>query len=133
MNDQETTVQVLKKLIADFVQERHWQEFHTAKNLSMAMAVEVAELMELLQWLEKKEDIEREIAHNKQAIEDELADIIAYVLSFCTVYNIDISRAVIRKMEKNRQKYPLDKVKGSDKKSTYEKYQAIKRAKQEFN
>lgn len=110
--DGETTIQQLKQKVEEFVQERNWAEFHDPKNLSMALAIEAAELMELFQW---KTNHKSTTAMNREGIsnaaKDELADIITYALAFANRNNIDITDAINQKIIKNRDKYPIDKYK----------------------
>ena len=113
MEDNKTVVSDLKKIVKDFVNEREWGQFHNPKNLSMSLAIESAELMELFQWLTEKECKEAMLTGNSRdhAI-DEIADILIYTIAFCNENNIDIKNAVDRKMKKNRIKYPVKKFKG---------------------
>ena len=113
MPDSKTTLNELKSIVESFVDERDWKQFHSPKNLSMALSVEAAELMELFQWLSLDQAQEAMKAGNKRenAI-DEIADILIYTLAFCNRNNIDITDAVKNKMEQNIQKYPTDKFKG---------------------
>lgn len=120
MTDQKTTINDLKKEVARFVKARNWEKFHSPKNLSMAIAIEAAELMEHFQWHYKGEDIRR-LNNKRNEIEDELADILAYVLSFCNLYQIDLSQALIRKLKLNAKKYPSKLVKGKAHKYSYYK------------
>jgi NTP pyrophosphatase (non-canonical NTP hydrolase) len=113
VNDAQTTVAELIKLIDDFVAERDWERFHDPKNLSMSMAIEAGELMEHFQWLRSDElkpvqEDERKMAQ----IREELADIIAYVLSFASTMGIDLSSALEDKMQKNALKYPVEEFRG---------------------
>ena len=110
--DNKTTIQQLKEKVEEFVQERNWAEFHDPKNLSMALAIEASELMELFQWKTNHKSIvamEKEDISN--AARDELADIITYAFAFANRNNIDITGAVNQKIIKNRDKYPVDKYK----------------------
>jgi len=113
MSDNKTTIDELKLIVESFVDERDWKQFHSPKNLAMSLSVEVAELMELFQWLSL--DQAREVMKagdiRENAI-DEIADIVIYTLAFCNRNNIDIADAIKKKMEKNIQKYPADKYKG---------------------
>ena len=113
MSDKETKVEELKCLIDSFVDERDWKQFHSPKNLAMSLSIEVAELMELFQWLtlDQARDVMKAGNIRENAI-DEIADILIYTLAFCNRNNIDIADAVKKKMEKNIQKYPADKFKG---------------------
>ena len=113
MADNKTTLQGLKSLVQAFVDARDWQQFHSPKNLSMSLSIEAAELMELFQWLDLDEarDAMKMGAGRENAI-DEIADVLIYALAFCNSNDIDVAEAVTRKMEKNNQKYPVDKFKG---------------------
>lgn len=88
-----------------FVAERHWQRFHNAKNLSMSMAIETAELMEHFQWL-TTEEVVAGTGFDLEEVSDELADVACYVLSMANALDIDLSSAIHQKMAKNRLKYP---------------------------
>ena len=113
MSDSVTTIEELKLIVESFVDERDWKQFHSPKNLAMSLSIEVAELMELFQWLslDQAQDVMRAGDNRENAI-DEIADILIYTLAFCNRNNIDIADAVKNKMEKNIQKYPTDKFKG---------------------
>ncbi len=112
-NDANTTVTELRQLVDQFVRERSWYPFHDPKNLSASIAIEAAELMEHFQWL-RSDQLEGVRADDAKmaAIGEELADILAYVLSFADTMNIDLSTALARKMIKNAQKYPADDFQG---------------------
>ncbi len=113
MNDETTTVAALTKLVEDFVSERRWEPFHDAKNLSASIAIEAAELMEHFQWLRSDElNSVKDDAEAMALVEEELADIMAYVLSFAATMGIDVSSALERKMKKNAVKYPAEEFRG---------------------
>lgn len=113
MNDRETSVAELRRIMADFVARRDWEPFHDVKNLSASIAIEAAELMEHFQWLRSEQlDEALEDGGLRDAVRDELADILAYVLSFANQTGIDLSSALAAKMKKNEQKYPEDEFKG---------------------
>ena len=113
VNDSTATVADLKRLVQDFVTERDWEPFHDAKNLSTAIAIEAAELMEHFQWLRSEElpavldDVEA-----MKEIRAELADITAFVLSFAMTMGIDLSSALAEKMKQNAIKYPIERFRG---------------------
>ena len=113
MNDLEQ----LRNRIRDFVSERDWDQFHSPKNLSMALIVEAAELVEHFQWLKESESSELP-AQTLQAVEEELADILVYLVRIADQLDIDLLSAANRKMESNGAKYPVDLVRGSAKKYT---------------
>uniref|UniRef100_A0A7C1FR75 Nucleotide pyrophosphohydrolase n=1 Tax=Caldilinea aerophila TaxID=133453 RepID=A0A7C1FR75_9CHLR len=111
--DTEVTVATLRQLVHHFVEERDWQRFHTPKNLAMSIAIETAELMEHFQWLSVEESIalvQDETA--RAAIAEELADLLIYSLSFANSADIDISDAIIRKMDRNQTRFPAKTVYG---------------------
>ena len=113
MDDKNTTITNLKNFVEDFVQERDWSQFHNAKNLSMALAIEAGELMDIFKWNTTTEcdTMMSEEISRKEAI-DELADVLIYAIAFANRNNINISNAIDQKMVKNRKKYPADKFKG---------------------
>ena len=101
----------LKKEIKDFVNERDWEQFHNPKNLSMALSVEASELLEIFQW-QKAEEYKNASEEQKEMIKDEIADIFYYLIRISDKLDINIEEALIKKMQKNRKKYPKDLVKG---------------------
>jgi dCTP diphosphatase len=112
-SDSQTTVAELRKIISDFVAERDWSQFHSPKNVSMALAIEAAELMEHFQWLTT--DDSRRLAADPKKLADvgeELADVIGYSFALANELGIDVSSAIRAKMVKNAQKYPADKFRG---------------------
>ncbi|MEM9161245.1 MAG: nucleotide pyrophosphohydrolase [Verrucomicrobiota bacterium] len=107
MDDSKTTLDSLKGAVARFADERDWWRFHTPKNLAMSVAIEAAELMEEFQWLENGESAEvLEDQEKKQAVEEELADVLIYALQLANVAKIEVGEAVRNKMVKNAEKYP---------------------------
>lgn len=117
--DSQTTVQELKELVARFRDERGWQQEHNPKNLSISIAIEAAELMEHFQWdAYRKED--------KQAIADELADILAYCFNLADTMDIDIATAFRDKLARAAKKYPLETF-NPDRIGSAEEYHKIKK------
>jgi len=110
--DNTTTVQDLKTVVEDFVEERDWTQFHSPKNLSMALAIEASELMDLFKWKTVEEAQEEMKDKLLEDAADELADIMIYSIAFANRNGIDIAKAVTSKMEKNKAKYPADQFKG---------------------
>jgi dCTP diphosphatase len=111
--DPHTTVADLRQAVAAFVDARDWQPFHGMKNLSMSIAIEAAELMERFQWLTTGEaqDAVQE-SDEKAAVADELADILIYCLSLSNALDLDVSSAVLGKLEANEHRYPADEFRG---------------------
>lgn len=104
--DDRCTIAQLKRLVAEFVEERDWRKFHNAKNLSMALTIEAGELMEHFQWLTTEQVVARE-GYDHQQVCEELADITSYALALANALGIDLTSAVQDKMIKNRLKYPV--------------------------
>ena len=96
----------LKKInqkIKSFVKARDWDQFHSPKNLSMALSVEASELVEIFQWL-KESDLKQV---DKEKVADEIADIFFYLIRISQKMNIDIEKSFYKKMTKNVKKYPI--------------------------
>jgi NTP pyrophosphatase (non-canonical NTP hydrolase) len=113
MSDATTTVAELRQIIADFVAERDWSQFHAPKNVSMALAIEAAELMEHFQWLTT--EASRELPNDPAKLAEvgeELADVIGYSFALANELGIDVSSAIRAKMIKNVEKYPAEKYRG---------------------
>lgn len=100
-----------------FARERDWDQFHTPKNLSMALSVEASELVEIFQWLtpDQAKEIIKDDVKMKQ-ISEEVADILSYLLRLSDLLKIDLSSELENKIEKNGEKYPVSKAKGIAKK-----------------
>ena len=97
----------LQDRLRQFARTRDWEKYHNPKNLSMALAVEAAELMEIFQWLTPHES--QSIMNSKgekEHGEDEVADVFIYLLRIVESLDIDLEQVAIRKMEKNAEKYP---------------------------
>jgi dCTP diphosphatase len=112
-SDAQTTVGTLRRAVASFVDARDWQPFHGAKNLSMSIAIEAAELMERFQWLTTEEaQAAGEDPVEQAAVADELADIVIYCLSLSNALDLDISSAVLGKLQTNEHRYPAGEFRG---------------------
>jgi dCTP diphosphatase len=113
MNDSQKTVSQLRAEVAEFIAERDWQQFHAPKNLAMALAIEAAELMEHFQWLTVEQSRElKQDASRKQAVGEELADVLCYVLAMANELELDMTETMLAKMVRNRQKYPANEYRG---------------------
>jgi dCTP diphosphatase len=102
-------IKKIQKRLRDFARERSWDQFHSPKNLSMALAAEAAELLEIFQWLTEAQskDIvkyEKEMA----LVKEEIADVFIYLIRLADKLGIDIEKAVFDKIEMNENKYPVD-------------------------
>lgn len=111
------SLQDLRIRINSFVSERDWAQFHTPKNLAMAMIVEAAELVEQFQW-DTPADSQHLSTEKREAVAHELADTFVYLLRIAEVLEIDLIRAANEKINLNAKKYPVDKAKGSNAKYT---------------
>lgn len=110
-------LQKLNAEIEKIVHDRDWDQFHSIKNLSMALNVESSELLEIFQWM--KEDDSNKIQTNPKLmskVEDEVADIFVYLLRIVSKTNMDLETVVLNKLKKNAEKYPVDKSRGNSKK-----------------
>lgn len=105
--------------VEKFVKDRDWDQFHSMKNLAMALSVESSELLEIFQWMREDESNQAvKDSFLKEKIEDEIADIFVYLLRLANKSNIDIEATVLKKIKKNAEKYPIEKSKGNSKKYT---------------
>ena len=111
MKKGEGSLTALSATLVDFARQRDWEQFHSPKNLSMALIAEAAELLEHFQWL--TEDQSKNIdAEKKDAVALEMADILIYLIRTAERLDIDLIESAWRKIEINNQRYPVDKVRG---------------------
>jgi NTP pyrophosphatase (non-canonical NTP hydrolase) len=111
--DATTTVAELRAGMAQFVREREWEQFHSPKNLAMALAAEAAELMEHFLWMDNDASrVAMEDPARRSDVADELADVAGVVFALCNALALDLSDAVSNKMAKNVLKYPVEKCRG---------------------
>lgn len=103
----------LRERLRAFVQERDWEQFHSPKNLAMAMIVEAAELVEHFQWMTEQES-RAVTAEKREQVGQEISDTFIYLLRMADVLGIDLIDAAHAKMDLNAQKYPAEKVRGSN-------------------
>ena len=111
------TLDELRSALRQFAAERDWNQFHSPKNLAMALTVETAELLEHFQWL--NEGTAAELPLEKQAqVREELADVFLYLVRLADKLEVDLMQAAREKLEVNARKYPAEQVRGSSKKYT---------------
>lgn len=108
---------VLAGRLREFAAKRDWDQYHSPKNLSMALAAEAGELLEHFQWMSEQQSRSIE-AKNLAGIEEEIADIQLYLIRLADQLGINIIEAAHRKIDINATKYPADKVRGSSRKYT---------------
>jgi dCTP diphosphatase len=101
-------IEQLTAAIREFARERAWERFHTPKNLAMALSVEIAELVELFQWLTPEESAALiDTPEGRAAIEDEIADIAIYLLRIADVLGIDVAATTAAKIVRNASRFPI--------------------------
>ena len=108
------SIKDLQALVTDFINKRDWMVYHSPKILAMSIAIEAAEIMELFQWITNVE-ADQQVKNDPGFVNElsyEIADVIIYCLSLCNRCNIDISEAIIKKIQKNENRLPIDIVKG---------------------
>lgn len=101
--------------IKEFCEKRDWDQYHNPKDLAIGISTEAAELLDLFRF-KNGDEIQQTITNKREHIEDELADVLFFVLRFAQMNDIDLKKALEHKMAKNAAKYPVDKVKGNNKK-----------------
>jgi NTP pyrophosphatase (non-canonical NTP hydrolase) len=116
-NSNPDSVKDLIRAAVAFRDERDWAQFHSPKELAISLAVESAELIQLMQWF-KGEELDRVICDKHDHLKDELADVLFSVLLLADELKIELGKAFLDKLEKTGSKYPVDKSKGSAKKYT---------------
>jgi len=105
----------LRDTLRKFVAERDWDQFHSPKNLAMALSVEASELLEHFQWLTEAES-HRLAPEKRDEVRDEMADVLVYLVRLADKLDVDLLAAAAQKIDKNALKYPAEKVRGSMKK-----------------
>jgi dCTP diphosphatase len=109
------TLAALRKALRIFADARDWQQFHTPKNLAMALSVEAAELLEHFQWL-TAEQSHRLRSSRRAAVASEMADVLMYLVRLADVLGIDLLQAANIKLRRNARKYPVSRAKGNARK-----------------
>jgi dCTP diphosphatase len=119
LTDSATTISELKTRVLAFARERDWEQFHSPKNLSMALAAESGELMEHFLWstAEQSRAVAADAVKGRK-IAEELADVVIYALEFANVTGLDVAAAIEAKMQANALKYPVEKSRGNSAKYT---------------
>ncbi|MFW6102681.1 MAG: nucleotide pyrophosphohydrolase [Chloroflexota bacterium] len=119
LSDSTTTLDELKRLIQEFVDEREWGKYHNSKDIALAINVEAGELLELFEWV-REHEIPRLLddPQKRQRLGEELADIMILCLNLASVVGLDMACTIDGKLEMNRGKYPVHLVKGDYRKYT---------------
>ncbi len=115
--DSKTNIQELKEKVKKFCEDRNWDQYHNAKELTIGIITESSELLQHFRFKSEEEidDIFKDF-NRRNEISEELADVFYFVIRLAQKYNIDLTIELNKKMQKNEQKYPIKKVKGSNKK-----------------
>ncbi len=114
--DNESTIEELKKIVRDFCEARDWDQFHNPKDLAIGISTEANELLQIFRF-KSEADMEKLMKSEKRKeVEEELSDVFYFVLRFAQMNDIDLSESIKSKIEKNNEKYPVEKVKGCNKK-----------------
>jgi len=101
--------ELLQQKLLEFRNDRDWEQFHNPKDLALAISIEASELNELFLWKNAEDaDVEK--------VKEELADILAYTLLLAEKYKLDVDEIVLNKIQRNAEKYPVNKAKGTAKK-----------------
>lgn len=111
----------LVRKIRDFVNERDWEQFHSPKNLAMALVVEASELVEIFQWMSEEQSLNLD-TDQKRRVEEEVADVMNYLIRICDRLDISLLEVTGQKIEVNCKKYPAEQVRGSARK--YSEYRS---------
>lgn len=110
-------VENLAASLQRFADDRDWQQFHSPKNLLLALTGEVGELCEIFQWMSEADSVAAaKHPSTAQAVKDELADVLMYLVRLSSVLGVDLNEAVTSKLALNGQKYPVEKAKSTSKK-----------------
>ncbi|XP_071479350.1 dCTP pyrophosphatase 1-like [Diadema antillarum] len=113
----ETTFEELRQMADKFVEDRDWNQYHSPRNLLLAMVGEVGELAEIFQWRgEVKEGLPNFSEKDKTHVAQELSDVLIYLVRLAQKCHVDLPLAAKEKMALNEQKYPAERVRGSSKK-----------------
>lgn len=112
-NDTNTTIEALRTQVRQFLKERDWERYHNPKDLAESICIEASELLQVFQWIKSEETEQFKNKLSKvERIKEELSDVILYCLSMAIALDIDLTSAILDKIEQNRKKYPQNLYKG---------------------
>jgi dCTP diphosphatase len=113
VTDDHITLADLRRRVAEFIAARDWEQFHTPRNLSASIAIEAAELLEHFQWLtDQQAEAAMQDEEKLSAVVDEMADVVIYALSLVNALDVDVSEAVLDKLERNEERFPAEEWRG---------------------
>ena len=116
--EEKSELKEMKEKFAHFLKERDWEKFHNPKDLAVALSVEANELLELFEWKTSEESFKL-IKEKREEVASEVADIMHFLIAFSNATGIDLYEEFMKKLEKNKQRYPKELVKGKAHKYTY--------------
>ena len=108
MTAQPLDIDAVARYLRDFAEKRDWVQYHTPKNLVMALSVEVAELLELFQWTTPEQSMEIMEGPSAEQVRDEMADILQYLVRLADILEVDLEETVWRKLRENKSRFPND-------------------------
>lgn len=113
--DEKTTIEELKNRVQTFCEVRDWNQFHNPKDLAIGISTEANELLDIFRF-KSEEQMKQLLADSKRRehVEEEIADTLFFILRFAQMNQIDLSKAIEEKIEKNDEKYPVEKIKGKN-------------------
>lgn len=117
--DDSTRIDDLKSIVGKFCDDRDWEQFHNPKDLAIGISTEASELLDIFRFKDEKQVEEIMNGEKREDVLDEIADVFYFVLRFAQMNNIDLSKELKRKIDKNSKKYPIEKSKGCNEKSKY--------------
>jgi len=113
LTDSDTNIGYLILQVRRFLEERAWEKYHNPKDLAESICIEAAELLQLFQWTKPEESQQfKDKPSTVQQIKEELADVVIYCLSMANTLNIDLTTAILEKIEDNKKRYPPEQYKG---------------------
>ena len=99
----------IQKILQEFSSKRNWDQFHSPKNLAMALSVDVAELVEIFQWLDNEQSLAQNLdSDSLKILKEELGDIMIYTIRLADKLNVNLEKAIYEKIEINSKKYPVE-------------------------
>ena len=107
MIDREMDIQTIRDTVRAFQEIRGWTEWQNARNVAISISLEAAELLEIFQWCDNAEADLKARETDREHFREELADVLIYCISMANAYDVDITSAVLEKLEKNAKKYPI--------------------------
>ena len=106
MTDRQTSIQSIRDTVLAFQEARGWTRWQNARNVAISISLEASELLEIFQWCDNAEADRKARETDREHFREELADVLIYCISMANAYGVDITEAILEKLEKNAKKYP---------------------------